>query len=129
MKLTTFMTLFGMLQISFGAIGQNISLSEKNSSLAKVFKKISTQTGYGFLVEGSLLKMSRPVTIETRNTDINRVLTEIFRNQPLTFVLKDQSVIVSAKKQQLSPFTIPQRRQNRDPTTGKYQRKDYKRKW
>lgn len=98
MKLSTFMTAFGMLQISLGAVGQNISLSEKNSSLANVFKKISTQTGYGFLVEGSLLKMSRPVTIETRNTDINTVLAAIFKNQPLSFELRDQSVLVSAKK-------------------------------
>lgn len=98
MKLSTFMTLFGMLQISLAATGQQISLSEKNSSLAKVFKKISTQTGYGFLVEGSLLKMSRPVTIETKNSDIKIVLAEIFKNQPLTFILKDQSVIVSARK-------------------------------
>ncbi|HWV68986.1 TonB-dependent receptor [Chitinophaga sp.] len=106
MKLTTFMTAFGMLQISLGAVGQNISLSEKNSSLAKVFKKISTQTGYGFLVEGSLLKMSRPVTIETRNTDINTVLAAIFKNQPLTFVLRDQSVLVSAKKTAPSPLSL-----------------------
>lgn len=106
MKLGTFMTLFGMLQISFGAIGQNISLSEKNSSLAKVFKKISTQTGYGFLVEGSLLRIARPVTIETSNTDINLVLAQIFKNQPLSFVLKDQSVIVSAKSMAAIPLPL-----------------------
>ncbi|WP_316933111.1 carboxypeptidase regulatory-like domain-containing protein [Sphingobacterium sp. Ag1] len=104
MKLSTFMTLFGMLQISFGAIGQNISLSEKNSSLAKVFKKISTQTGYGFLIEGSLLRIARPVTIETSNTDINLVLAQIFKNQPLSFVMKDQSVIVSAKSMAAIPL-------------------------
>ena len=97
MKLLTFMLFLGMLQISFCSTGQTVSLIEKNSSLAKVIKKISAQTGYGFMVEGSLLKMANPVTINSKNADINFVLKEIFKNQPLSYQLKDQSVIISIK--------------------------------
>ena len=98
MKLTTFILLVGMLQISMAAIGQKISLSEQNASLSKVFKKISQQSGYGFMVEGSLLKASKPVSIHVKNADLEKVLSRIFEDQPLTFTIREQSVLVIAKE-------------------------------
>lgn len=97
-KLTASILLFGMLQISVASVAQKISLSEKNTSLAKVFKKISQQSGYGFMVEGSLLRFAKPVTINVANAELEKVLSEIFIGQPLKFTLAEQSVIVSKKE-------------------------------
>lgn len=98
MKLTTFILLIGMLQISAATVAQKITLSENNASLAKVFKKISQQTGYGFMVEGSTLKTAKQVTINVKDAALENVLAEIFQGQPLQFVIKDQMVMVSKKE-------------------------------
>ncbi|MDR2282965.1 MAG: TonB-dependent receptor [Sphingobacterium sp.] len=99
-KLTALFLIFGMLQLSNAALAQKISLSEKNASLAKVFKKISQQSGYGFMVEGSLLKSAKPVTINVENEELEKVLSAIFTGQPLKFEISDQSVIVSGKQEE-----------------------------
>jgi len=102
-KLTSFFLLVGMLQVNAAAIAQKISLSEKNASLAKVFKKISRQTGYGFMIEGAILKAAKPVTLTVENAELEAVLTTIFKDQPLKFTIGEQAVIVS-KKTNLTPL-------------------------
>ncbi|MFZ4261576.1 TonB-dependent receptor domain-containing protein [Sphingobacterium sp. HJSM2_6] len=110
MKLCTFILVVGMLQFSAAAIGQKINLSERNSSLSHVIKKISKQTGYGFIFESSLLKQSKPVNIYSKNEEIEVVLARIFDQQPLNFKLEDQSVILSLKtnKEPLSTVSFVQ---------------------
>ncbi|RXK81313.1 TonB-dependent receptor [Filimonas effusa] len=105
MKLTSFILLIGMLQVGMAAVGQKISLSEQNAPLAKVFKKISQQSGFGFMIEGSLLKMAKPVTINVRDAELETVLAGIFANQPLQFTISEQAVIIKAKEQLLEKAT------------------------
>ena len=97
MKLSTFILLIGMLQISTAATGQKINLTERNSSLSHVIKKISKQSGYGFIFESSLLKQAKPVTIQSNQEEIGYVLAKIFEDQPLNYRIEDQSVFLSAK--------------------------------
>ena len=50
MKLTAILILSACLQVSATGLSQNISLSEKNVPLQKVFKQIHKQTGYQFFL-------------------------------------------------------------------------------
>jgi len=98
MKLTTFLILISIMQVSATAVAQKISLSEKNTPLSRIFIKISEQSGYDFLVTGSLLKTTKPVSINVKNADFNDVLTAIFKDQPISFKLEDKAVVVSKKE-------------------------------
>jgi TonB-linked SusC/RagA family outer membrane protein len=99
MRLTTLILIVTIMQVSASSFAQKITLSEKNAPLSKVFKKISQQSGYDFFVTSSMLKGTKPVTIQVNNADINTVLTTIFKDQPVSFSIDDKVITVHAKPQ------------------------------
>ncbi len=98
MKLTLSFLLATCLSVGAEGIAQKISLSEFKSPLEKVFKKIQRQTGYSFAYTDEHLSKSFPVTIFFRNAPIEKVLNACFENQPLSYVLMGQTVVVTDKK-------------------------------
>ncbi len=112
MRLTTILLIATIMQVSASSYAQKISLSEKNTPLAKVFKKITQQTGYGFFVTGSMLQETKPVTIDVKNTELNDVLALIFKDQPVSFSIENKSVVVTKKETSfinkvIDAFTLP----------------------
>ena len=101
MRLTTLLLLATFMQVSASSFAQKISLSEKSTPLAKVFTKISQQSGYDFLVTGTALKNTAPVTINVKNQDLNAVLISLFKNQPLSYTIVDKTIVVEEKKPDL----------------------------
>lgn len=100
MKLTFVLLITSFLQLSYGAANaQNVTLSEKNTSLLKVFRKINKDVGYNFLYDLDLLKEARPVTIEIKNTDIKEALKRIFSEQPLGYTIKKTIPLLSIVRQ------------------------------
>lgn len=97
MRLTTLILITAILQVSAKSSAQKISLSERNATLAKVFMKISEQSGYDFLVTGSTLKGVKPVTIEVKDADMKEVLAQILRDQPVTYTIEDKVVKIVRK--------------------------------
>lgn len=98
MKLTTLILIIAIIQVSASTYAQQVSLSEKNASLELVFYKIRAQTGYDILFTTSLLKDSKPVTIKVTNGNLNDVLKQVFKGQPLEYSIDDKSVVVSEKQ-------------------------------
>ena len=98
MKLTTLLLIACIVQVSATTLAQKVTLNEKNAPLDKVFDKISVQTGYDFLFTTSLLKGSKPVSINVKNADLNTVLEQVFDGQPLEFSIEDKSVVVAPKQ-------------------------------
>jgi hypothetical protein len=98
MRITTLILLAVIMQVSAASYAQKISLSEKKTPMAKVFIKISQQSGYDFMVSGSTLADTKPVTIEVKNMDISGVLQILFKDQPITFTLDNKVVNVIRKE-------------------------------
>jgi len=99
-----FMTAF-ILQAGADVLAQKITLQEKNVPLGQIFNRISSQTGYDFLYTTSLLKNTKPVTINVRNMELREVLKKVFTGQPLDFIIEDQSVVV--RQSPRSNLTVP----------------------
>ncbi|SMC92044.1 TonB-linked outer membrane protein, SusC/RagA family [Pedobacter nyackensis] len=97
MKLTILLLMTVILQLSANSFAQKITLSEKNAPLTRVFESIRMQTGYDFLVTESMLKNAKPVNIQVNNEEFLIVLNKVFDNQNLTFVFKNNSIIVKEK--------------------------------
>ncbi|WP_439698279.1 SusC/RagA family TonB-linked outer membrane protein [Mucilaginibacter sp. AW1-7] len=88
-----------LLQISMSSFAQKgITLDEKKSSLMEVFKKISTQTGIDFLVTNNMLTDAYPVTIKVTNAQLSDVLIQVFKGQPLTYIIRKNAVVVQRKQ-------------------------------
>src|SRR5688500_13624777 len=81
LKLTFILLTVAFLQVSARGVGQTVTLSERNVSLASVFKKIELQTGYSFWYENKLLDNTSKVSIEVKDASLEAVLQLCFKNQ------------------------------------------------
>src|SRR3989339_2167212 len=94
MKLTTILILAAFLQVNAKGFSQNVTLNEKNSNLDKVFTEIRKQTGYDFLYNTRLLRNTVPVTVKANNSSLEEVLDQVFKNQPLTYTITENTIIL-----------------------------------
>jgi len=105
MKLLILLTVVSCLQVSATGYGQTVTLSVKNTTLEKVFKEVRMQTGFSFVYTREQLKNSLPVTCNVEKAELKEVLSVCFRNQPLSFVIEGNYIVVQTKK--AAPEPIP----------------------
>ncbi|HEX2536292.1 MAG TPA: SusC/RagA family TonB-linked outer membrane protein [Chitinophagaceae bacterium] len=98
MNLTAVLLLTACLQVSAAGFAQRVTLSEKNARLEKVFREIRKQTGYTFFYNARLLKEASPVSLQVANAPLQQVLELCFRDQPLTYSLVNQTVVIRARE-------------------------------
>ena len=106
------------MQVSAKGFSQNVTLNETKSSLDKIFTEIRKQTGYDFLYNTRLLKNTVPVTVKAKNSPLEDVLAEVFKNQPLTYTITENTIILKRKDErfmeEVSKFSVmPSERDNR----------------
>ncbi|WP_423735913.1 SusC/RagA family TonB-linked outer membrane protein [Chitinophaga caseinilytica] len=83
-----------MLTAGTAARAQEISLQLRNEPFLKVLKLIEKQSGYTFIYGKNQLDNAKPVTLSIRNASLDEVLTACFKNQPLTYSLREPKFIV-----------------------------------
>lgn len=103
MKLIAFFISAACLQVSATGFSQQVTISAKNAPLEKVFKTIKSQTGYGFFYDQKLMKYSIPVTIQVKNAPLEEVLKLCFADQPMSYSIVEQTIIVKQKAGSRSP--------------------------
>ncbi len=96
MKLTAFILLVACLQVSAKGFSQ-ISISEKNASLDKVFKAIEHQSEYVFFYDYKSLEQAKTVSIKIKNASIAEVLGVCFKEQPLTYSIIGKTIVVKLR--------------------------------
>jgi hypothetical protein len=94
MNYLTIFLLATCLQLSAGAYSQKVTLSGENISLKYVFSEIKKQTGYTFVYREVLLQRAGKVNINVRNASIQQVLDICFRNQPLSYSIINNNIVV-----------------------------------
>lgn len=119
MRLTTLMLIASFIHVSAASLAQKISLTEKGSSLKKVCKNISLQTGYSFIISGSVYKQSKPVTIMVKNTELPEVLNMIFKDQPIRYQLQDKIIVLSVEQPDNSAAQLQKTQLRQQKITGK----------
>lgn len=97
MKLTVFFLLLATLQIKAEGYSQGITISAREAPLEKIFNEIKKQSGYSFVYTRQLLQHSRKVTLDVKNAALQNVLNECFRDQPVTYAILNQTVVLQPK--------------------------------
>jgi TonB-linked SusC/RagA family outer membrane protein len=75
-----------------------ITLSENNVSLEKIFNAIEKQSGYVFFYDYAWLDEATVVSIKVKNASLVEVLNECFKDQPLTYTIIGRTVVMKQKK-------------------------------
>ncbi|HMF74000.1 MAG TPA: SusC/RagA family TonB-linked outer membrane protein, partial [Flavitalea sp.] len=106
MKLIIILLTASILQVSAATYAQQISINVKQASLQQVFKKLRKQSGYNFLYDSDMLSNARPVSFSLNNASLDDVLKACFADQPLTYVINQNTVIVRSRP--IPPVNIMQ---------------------
>ena len=94
MNLCAILLLTTALQVSASAFSQTVTISERKIKLEKVFRLISKQTGYEFIVNGKLLDNTSPITLDVKNASVEEVLSKCLNDQQLSFTIRNKIIII-----------------------------------
>ena len=106
MKLTTVFLLAACLQVSANGFSQNITLTQSNVPLKKVFREIERQSGYQFFYKEKLLRQAGSVSLSVNNMPVEEVLDRCFANQPLSYSIVDKIIVIKEKKVAAQPVRL-----------------------
>jgi TonB-linked SusC/RagA family outer membrane protein len=112
MKLILFLMIAALLQVSAATYAEKVTISAKNVTLEQAFQEIRKQTGYNFLYSDEMIANTKPVSLQFKDANIDDVLKACFKDQPLTFVIKDKNVVVQKK-----PAPVPEKQSALPPVT------------
>jgi len=107
MKLTTIIMIVFFMQASANTLAQKITISESNTTLNRIFKQLKTQTGYNFVYTSQTLEGVRPLSAKLKNVTLEEALDILFKEQPLTYVISQNTVIVQ-RKEVVAGLTVAQ---------------------
>lgn len=97
MKLLPIILFAVCLQVSARGYPQ-ITLSETNTPLQKVFQKIHQQVGYDFVSTYETIQQAGSVTVNVQNVSLQKALEACLKGKPLTYVIIGKTVVVRAKE-------------------------------
>lgn len=100
-KLTIFILGITAFQVSAKSQINHITISEKNVMLEKVLEKIRKQSGYSLLYNEDLIATAKPVSINVSNVSLEEALTASTKDQPFTFIVKNNTVLLTPRQTSL----------------------------
>ncbi|MFT3701232.1 MAG: TonB-dependent receptor [Agriterribacter sp.] len=106
MRLTIFFLLAGVLNANSKGMSQTVTLKVNHARLEHVMKEIKDQTGLTFVYTGELKKRAVPVTLDLYKAPLEEALTEVFSNQPFSFKIVDNVVVINTKHKSLSEPSV-----------------------
>lgn len=86
-----------LLQVSARAYSQRVTINVTNASLEEVFKKLHSEYNFEFVYDAEMLGNARKVNVSAVNQPLKVVLDQCFDQQPLTYTLFENTVIVKTK--------------------------------
>lgn len=88
-----------LLLLSTEGFSQRVNFSGKEVSLKKVFEAIKAQTDYVFFYDVALLNQAKPVTVELKNATVEAALDQVFKDQPLSWVMENKTITIVKKEE------------------------------
>ncbi|UKJ07008.1 SusC/RagA family TonB-linked outer membrane protein [Solitalea lacus] len=97
MRLIIILLTISFLQVSANGFAQKITINKNNVALNLIIKDIRAQSGYDFIYNVNLLKNANRVTVNVKNAELEEVLDFCFKDQPFTYTILQNTVIVKEK--------------------------------
>lgn len=93
MKLIVIILFVANMGLSARGVSQ-ITLSETNVPLEKVFREIQNQSGFDFICTYDILKRFDKISVHVRNASLRRAIDESLKGKPLTYTVIGRTVVV-----------------------------------
>lgn len=104
MRLSAFLLLVSILQVrAASTAAQTINLNASNASLTSVLKQIQKQSSFNIIYDAQMIKKAVAVNVHLNNVSLVNALEQCFQGQPFTYVVNDNTIIITPKKQEEKP--------------------------
>lgn len=97
MKITTFLLLISILQVSASTYAQNqrVSVAVENGTLYDVISQIENGSDYMFFYNSDEIDNNRKISFRAEDKPISEILGEMFRNNGLTYKVSGKHIIIT----------------------------------
>jgi len=99
MRLTSFLLLAAILQVSAHGTAQTLTWKGKDVPLTNVFSEIRKQTGYVCFYNKALLDERAPVTASFDHAPLAEVLKTILAGQPVSFEIVANTIVIKQREE------------------------------
>jgi TonB-linked SusC/RagA family outer membrane protein len=97
-KLTVFLIVVSLMQVSASVSAQRLSMVAKKASLKQVFAEISRQTGYDVVWAADKIKDSKSIDLNFKDAPLNEVLDYCLEKQQLSYRIEDKTILIERKQ-------------------------------
>lgn len=97
MRLTVILLTAAILQASASGHAQTVTISGTSIPIKKVFTAIKQQTGYVVFSNTNTIDDARNVSLSVRDMPLKDVLNEVLKDLPVTYLIKDKTIVLSRK--------------------------------
>ncbi|ACU60521.1 TonB-dependent receptor plug [Chitinophaga pinensis DSM 2588] len=105
MKLTAVLLITVILQAAATGHAQTISISGKTIPYKQVFSAIKQQTGYVVFSNTNTISETATVSVSAKDMPLTEFLDEMLKDQPVTYLIKDKTIVLSRKAAEVLPPT------------------------
>ncbi|WP_443939481.1 secretin and TonB N-terminal domain-containing protein [Pedobacter sp. MW01-1-1] len=92
-----------LYQLNIAFAQSKITLNESNATLQSVITKIGKQSGFDVIINGTLLKIANPITINCTNVSLEEAMKRLLSNQPLAYHIEEKTVVIVKKTNTSQP--------------------------
>lgn len=96
MKLTTFILIVSLMQVSAATFGQRLTLKEHNVSMERMFKEIRKQTGYDVVMNNTKFRATK-IDADFQNSPLEEVMDFLVKGTELAYTIEDKTVMIRLK--------------------------------
>ncbi|WP_316811839.1 TonB-dependent receptor [Pedobacter heparinus] len=94
MRLTTFLLIVALAQVSARGLGQKITLNEINAPVKKILQSIQSQSGYGFIYNVKDLD-NRKVNIKVNDVSIDEAVKSLIKDLSLNYKIVRKDIVLT----------------------------------
>ncbi|MDR0713329.1 MAG: TonB-dependent receptor [Bacteroidales bacterium] len=106
MKLSFVLMLVALVRVTATGFSQTITLRVDQAEIRQVIKSIEQQTDYRFFYTDGLSDLSRRVSLNVHNQNLDRVMTDMLNNTQLAYRIIDNKLVMLAPKAALQGIVI-----------------------
>ncbi len=115
MKITGILLMFALIQVSASTYSQStkLTLDLKNVTLSELFNKIEKTSEFHFFYDSGKLDLSKEVSLTTENSNIETILSDLFKGSDISYEIFDRYIIIKNKGQKSTTNEITTQQQPR----------------
>ncbi|RYE55056.1 MAG: SusC/RagA family TonB-linked outer membrane protein, partial [Sphingobacteriales bacterium] len=98
MKLTTFIILISLMQVSASTFGQKMTLVDRSVSIEKVLMEVRKQTGYDVLIIDTKFDLKKRISADFNAAPLEQVMDRVVSGTDFTYKIDEKNVVLKQKE-------------------------------